>query len=652
MNNIGYALVVGITDYEGLPSLTKPSRDAEAVAQRLEKQGNFVVERLPKGWNAEKNCYEITEERLTGKQLGEALLRFLEQVKGNEAVIYFSGHGITVTDELGQKKGYLAASDCAITMQNKQIFGQQHGICLDSLNTLISKADFEGLAVILDCCHAAYFLEGNSLKENLSVFTYKPHTHLIAACRSFASLDEDRRGKGYSAFTTILLEALQPQNANSEGNVGVEELYNFLFQKLAFLNSKKNITTFQLPIRMGLGRSVALVSYPSKPTTSAILETSPYQGLKAFTLDSSSFFFGRDAEIQALRQKLELNNFVGIIGAAGSGKTSLLLAGLVPLMQANNWQVLKPILPGKEPLESLKNAFAELLPNTEITTIYDGVEKAPNLDWLVKLFKENQRVLLVIDCLEEIFTLCESETERQRFIEILEQIAALSCHRFIVAFSLRADFLEHCLRFPILTNLLQDKLVYLSYLNSSNLEKIISFPVKLKGYELEEGLLQLLQKDFSKVQGNLGLLEFTLTQLWQQRDRENSRLTLESYQQINEPTKILNNHAENLYETFSPQQQEWVKSIFLNLLIFTPDFKIVVRRESVTNLLQIAANTSHLEEINGVLNKLIDGGLLMKLNVFQQPENVTLSGEILINKWERLAEWCWEKMRNNEFSNK
>jgi len=217
---------------------------------------------------------------------------------------------------------------------------------------------------------------------------------------------------------------------------------------------------------------------------------------------------------------------------------------------------------------------------------------------------------------------------------------------------LRADFLEHCLRFPILTNLLQDKLVYLSSLNSSNLEKIISFPVKLKGYKLEEGLLQLLQKDFSKVQGNLGLLEFTLTQLWQQRDRENSRLTLESYQQINEPTKILNNHAENLYETFSPQQQEWVKIIFLNLLIFTPDFKIVVRRESVTNLLQIAANTSHLEEINGVLNKLIDGGLLMKLNVFQQPENVTLSGEILINKWERLAEWCWEKMRNNEFSNK
>jgi hypothetical protein len=292
-----YALVVGIADYDSLPSLTKPTRDAEAVAQRLEKHGDFKVERFPKRWNPDKNCYEVAQERLTGKQLGQALREFLQkQARGSDALIYFGGHGITITDELGQQKGYLAASDCTIFMEGKQIVGQQHGVALDSLNCLISKADLNSLVVLLDCCHAEYFLESHSIRQTLSAFTYKPDSHLIAACRSFEfASGGGRYGWGHSAFTTALLEGLLPENAGSDGLVRVDELFAFISRKLEEKELRTEKGDSERPIWMGSGNSLTLVSYLPKHTPRKAGVTCPYQGLQPFAPASARFFFGRKA---------------------------------------------------------------------------------------------------------------------------------------------------------------------------------------------------------------------------------------------------------------------------------------------------------------------------------------------------------------------
>ena len=197
-----YALVVGIAEYGNSSlNLTKPTIDAEAVAQLLEQHGNFQeVKRLPRRWNRDRNCYEVAQKRLTGIDFGKALREFLlEQAVKSEALIYFSGHGITVSDILGRQKGYLATSDCTIETIEK------HGIALDSLNALIREADLSSLVVLLDCCHSGYFLERNLVEQTLTAFSSRKDYYLITACRSFEKAYESEQ---YSALTEALLKGL------------------------------------------------------------------------------------------------------------------------------------------------------------------------------------------------------------------------------------------------------------------------------------------------------------------------------------------------------------------------------------------------------------------------------------------------------------
>ncbi len=635
-----YALVVGIADYDGLPSLTKPSRDAEAVAQRLERHGDFQVERLPKEWNAEKECYEVVPERVTGKQLGQALLQFLQQAKGSEALIYFSGHGITVVDELGQQKGYLAASDCAIALEGKQIVGQQHGVSLDSLNDVIEQAELSSLVVLLDCCHAEYFLEGNSLKKTLDVFNHKPDTHLIAACRSFATSAEAKRyGWGYSIFTTALLEGLLPENAASDGQVRLDDLFAFILRKLEDRNWLSDASDSQQPIRMGSGSSLVLVSYPPKQTPTAGEETCPYQGLQSFDWSRSRFFFGRRQVTETLRQKLEVANFVPIIGASGSGKSSLVKAGLIPSLEARSWRVLDPILPGSEPLEELKRAFAQLLTPLDFHEVYSLLDKAPDLQPLLKQLPISERVLLVVDQFEEVFALCPKEAERRRFIQLLSQVAEISNSQLAIAIAMRADFLEPCLKYPLLTQLIQDRAVYMPPLLGADLESAIASPALLTGFQLEPGLLDVIVQDFQE-SDSLPLLQFALTQLWHQRDAQTRQLTLAQYRQLGGVSEALNRHAEKLYASFTEQQRDWIKQVFLKLVRASAAKKVTRRRQPKSKLQELAgANPTDREALGEAIEHLVAGGLLA---IAKKPDGeawVDLAHEAEIEGWQRFARW-------------
>ncbi|HIK27266.1 MAG: caspase family protein [Oscillatoriaceae bacterium SKW80] len=635
-----YALVVGIGDYDGLPSLTKPSRDAEAVAQRLEKHGDFKVERLPKEWNAEKQCYEVVPERVTGKQLGQALLQFFQQAKGNEALIYFSGHGITVVDELGQQKGYLAASDCIITIEGKQIVGQQHGVSLDSLNDVIEQAELKSLVVLLDCCHAEYFLEGNSLKKTLQVFNHKPDTHLIAACRSFApNADTKRYGWGYSIFTTALLEGLLPENASIDGQVRLDDLFAFILRKLENRNWQFGASDSQQPIRMGSGSSIVLVSYPPKQTPTTGEEICPYQGLQSFDWSRSRYFFGRRQVTETLRQKLEVANFVPLIGASGSGKSSLIKAGLIPSLEARSWRVLATILPGNEPLTELKYAFAQLLTPLELQEVYSLFDKSPDLQPLLKQLPISERVLLVVDQFEEVFALCSQEAERRRFIQLLCQVAEISNSQLAIALVIRADFLEPCLKYPLLTQLIQDYAVYMPPLLGEDLNSAITSPALLTGFQLEPDLLDAIVQDFQEID-SLPLLQFALTQLWHQRDIQTRKLTLAQYQQLGGISEALNRHAENLYASFTQQQRDWIEQVFLKLVRPSASKKIIRQRQPISKLQEIVgSNPTEREAFGKAIEDLVAGGLL---TLTKKPDGETwvdLAHEAVTEGWQRFAHW-------------
>ncbi|MEP0883516.1 caspase family protein [Trichocoleus sp. ST-U3] len=257
-----YALVIGIAEYDSssLPTLKKSATDAEAVAQALERYGNFQeVIRLPSRWISDENRYEIVSKKLTGQELSQALKTFLlEQAVKQEALIYFAGHGFQALSSMGVQNGYLATSNCAIDGRN--------AIPLDEFNWLISQSDLSSLVVLLDCCHAGSLLERNLLEPTLTAFDKKPDYYFITACRSFEKAYE---GKEHGIFTGAVLKGLSLENADKDRQVSSDRLFDYIRRELK--------GSGQEPIRMGRGRSITLVTYSAANPAPNLPSVSPSQ---------------------------------------------------------------------------------------------------------------------------------------------------------------------------------------------------------------------------------------------------------------------------------------------------------------------------------------------------------------------------------------
>jgi signal transduction histidine kinase len=613
-----YALVVGITDYTNqLPNLTKPATDAEAVEQVLKAHGDFEDIAVLKG-------------QVSTTKLAEALKTLLQQqaVK-NEALIYFTGHGITVSDSLGTQQAYLATSDLTIVPQGKQIIEQTGGISLGSLNNLITNSDLSSLVVLLDCCHSGEFLERNLIEKTLTAFISQRDYYFIAACRGFQQAFAKKSAQ-HSIFTTALLAGLSPENTNDRGQVTGDRLFDILATELR--------GSGQEPIRMGWGRSITLITHNNQTQAQIfeVKEECPYQGLKAFEAEQKQFFFGRKQVVSKILGKLVEKPFVPIIGASGSGKSSVVRAGLIPQLE-NGWQVLEPIMPGVEPLAELKRAFSQLFGRTEIREISTLID-TNNLSSVISRLPGSDRFLLVVDQFEEVFTLCFKDEERRRFIELLTQCPE---GRLTIVTTMRADFLEPCLSYELLTQLIQEQAVYMPPLVGAELEEAIASPANLQGYQLERGLLGTIQQEVvGQEKGCLPLLQFALTELWEQRNRQTHLLTVAKYKELGGVIGALNRHAEKLYKSFTEQQQDWVKRIFLKLVRTGTQEKDTRQRQPKTKLLSIADdNSGAQEDISDVLEKLIQGRLLVCDTENIGEVWIDLAHEALMEGWEQFAEW-------------
>jgi hypothetical protein len=626
-----YALVAGIAKYSNsnpfLPPLSKTATDAAAVAEILKQHGSYRVTLL----NGE----------VTAKQLADALRTLLlEQAVKNEALIYFTGHGITgVTgvDSLEQPQGYLAASDCNVTKAGEQWIVKGGGISLNGLNQLIRQSDLSNLVVIFDSCHSGEFLERGLVENALTVFRSRQDYYLITACRRFEQ-SWAKKSEQHSVFTGALLAGLSPERTGDKGQVTVDRLFDFIASELS--NSR------QEPIRLGVGRSLTLVQYPPKKTTVVVDETCPYQGLQAFGKEQARFFFGREKVVQLLMEKLGQANFVPIIGASGSGKSSVVRAGLIPQLEKNGWRVLEPTLPGDEPLAELKTVLIELFGRKEGREVY-SLLKTDGLRPVIERLSGSERLLLVVDQFEEVFTLCPKEEERRQFIEFLTQVAEIPNSRLAIVTTMRADFVEPCLSYESLTKLIQNEAVYVPPLVGAELEEVIAAPANLQGYHLETGLLGAILQDMGQEKECLPLLQFALTELWKRRDRQTHQLRLAEYTQLGGVIGALNRHADQIYQSFTEQQQVWVKRIFLRLVRTGIEEKDTRKRQPKSKLLAIAGDNIgtqsltpiHQQPISNLLDQMVQKRLLVTGQEVEGEAWVDLAHEALMEGWERFAIW-------------
>ncbi len=674
------ALVVGINCYKKVKefdSLKIPSEDAAEIAKILAEEGDFSVRQLPEA--VKDGSIRVGQQGgVTQKELIDALKQlFIPKGKNipDTALFYFAGHGIFSEEGL-VPEGYLVTSD-ANPAEGKW------GLSLKQLRELLEGSEVRQQLIWLDCCHSGALLNFNQADPKDA--GKARDRCFIAASREFEPAYEQLQGN-HGVLTGALLQGLNARECPTGKWLTNLSLVHSIHQVMEVERIQRKIP--QRPVYNNFGGAIDLIKGRAKPEISEniVSEECPYQGLQAFEEGQKQFFFGRERVVTQIKHKLNQKPFVPIVGASGSGKSSVVLAGLIPLLkeQESGWRVLKTIKPGIEPLTELRAAFKEFF--RKETQLYDLIKNDPEgLVKLIEYLPNSEQFLLVIDQFEEVFTLCSVEAERQRFIELITQVAEVTDSRLAIVTTMRADFLEPCLQYESLTKLIQNQAIFMPPLLGGDLEKAIAKPAELQGYRLQDGLLGTILEE--KV--SLPLLQFALTELWEKRDCQKHLLTLEQYEVMGKAIGSLNRHAHKVYsykdfwkdapsEARTKQEQEWIKRIFLRLVRTGEEEKDTRWRQPRGKLLAIAGdNLEEREALNEVIDELVQGRLLVTGEAEQKPDiadsvldanMVDLAHEALMEGWTQFVEWRqenrelrrlidriedawreWEKQRKDEY---
>lgn len=390
----------------------------------------------------------------------------------------------------------------------------------------------------------------------------------------------------------------------------------------------------------------------------------PFKGLQFFDVEDSELFFGRETLTAKLMKRLHEANFLSvIIGASGSGKSSLVRAGLVPALKKGgkllngarspegsaDWQV-HIITPTAHPLEALAIALTRDSESvTAAATLVDDLSKDPrSLYFFLSRRAQidgSSHTLLVIDQFEELFTLCRDEFEREAFIDNLLTALAPSPlssgerngaeGNITLIITLRADFYAHLAQYPELRDAVAQQQEYIGPMTTDELRRAMEEPARRGHWEFEPGLVDLILRDVGDEPGALPLLSHALLETWKRR--ASHVLTLKGYAEAGGVHGAIANTAESLYQTFLPDEQTIVRNIMLRLTEFGEGTEDTRRRATFDELMSQAEGSDERSEVRAVLNRLAQARL-----VTLSEETAEVSHEALIREWPRLREWLSE----------
>ncbi|MCB9443720.1 MAG: AAA family ATPase, partial [Ardenticatenaceae bacterium] len=371
----------------------------------------------------------------------------------------------------------------------------------------------------------------------------------------------------------------------------------------------------------------------------------PYRGLFAFREADKDNFFGREDVADRLAEAVVQQSLLAIVGPSGSGKSSVVFAGLLPrLRPQNNWLVAD-FRPGVNPFQALAAALLiHLEPDLSETDRLVETRKLasalqtgslPLNDVVARILQKNDvgaRFLLIADQFEELYTLCPDAETRHRFLDILLSTFAahhssLITHHFIL--TLRADFMGQALAYPPLVDALQDNDLKLGPMTPEALRQAIEEPAHRVGVGFEAGLVERILDDVGTEGSNLPLLEFALTLLWEWQTRDR-RLTHVAYEQIGQVKGALASHADQVLDGLSAAEQAQAQHVFVQMVqpgAGTEDTRRLARRE------ELGRNDWLL------VQRLADARLLVTDQDEAGQETVEVIHEALIQRWGRLRGW-------------
>jgi len=406
----------------------------------------------------------------------------------------------------------------------------------------------------------------------------------------------------------------------------------------------------------------------------------PYKGLICFDVADAADFFGREQLTADLVNYLRDHPFLAVLGASGSGKSSLVRAGVVaslrsgrslpggvlPPLGSQEWPVYL-FTPTEHPLEALVRSLSneEAIQRSLLDDLWaDPPDIKVLRHHLTKITDASLPSLLVVDQFEELFSLCKDRNERQRFVDNLLCAAGTSLEKgqsggsessAKVIITLRADFYGQCAEFDNLRDVLTHHQRFIGSMGPNELQRAVELPAQGGNWTFQHGLVELLLKDVSKQPGALPLLSHALLETWKRRSGH--VMTLAGYQSAGRVQGAIARTAETAFKQLNKEQKALAENIFLRLVGLGKEIAPTRRRVQLTELVP---QQHQLQPVRQVLQILSEARLvtLSTSGDGQTDPNtnssvqVELAHESLIQEWTRLAEWLkenqtWLTLRNN-----
>ncbi|NES64087.1 MAG: CHAT domain-containing protein [Okeania sp. SIO2D1] len=432
------------------------------------------------------------------------------------------------------------------------------------------------------------------------------------------------------AFAVAFYDALGAEyNVEEAYDLGCSQMMSYLEHQTPILK-KKDLTD----------TSINDENNDNLITEYDVIPPNPYQGLSAFQEEDADFFFGQEKFVQKLVEVTHKQPLIAVVGPSGSGKSSVVYAGLVPQLRTEKKWLIESFIPGKEPFISLAFLLVgQLEPEaSETQKLREAKELASDmhegritLSQIVNRILERnpgQQLLLIADQFEELYTLCQDKEKQERFAEAL--LTAIREENVKLVITLRADFLGYLLSYRPLRDALQEFTPqFLSSMKREELQQAIELPAQKSEVQLEAKLTERILDDVGEEPGNLPLLEFALTRLWEKQ--ENRVLTHHAYEEIGGVKKAIANHAEQIYQKLNETEKKQTERIFVQL----------VRPGEGTEDTRRVATRAEVGEDNWNLVSYLAGyqARLVVTGRREEEDTVEVVHEALIREWGTLREW-------------
>ena len=598
-----FAFLIGINEYQMITPLSTPNNDVNAIGGLLKNQFSYKVD----------YCAGKKGEAVTFTQLLNYFSFCIPEILSDEpeevqVLIYFAGHGIAENSDAGIK-GYLVPTD-GKRGENSSWYPMEE--LLSSLEAL----NVKHLLLVLDCCFGGairwaskYRNAGFISEEKISLQHYKYFTEqhswqvMTSTAPDQSALDFFSHGKvkNHSPFANLFLNGLTSRAKINKGIITTAELFGYLQQRLPLVTGAKgnpqNVGLFPMD-KHNNGEFLFLSkNFKTKQLTSSQLKN-PYKGLAPYDSSDSQVFFGREKAIEELTEKINSQSLTVVIGASGTGKSSLIKAGVIPKLSGK----IEDIKPGRKPMLEL-NSLGD----------FDG---------------------LVIDQFEQLIT----QSEEDQIPIFWNKLSAYINNGKKLIITIRIDF-EKQLDIPDELSELWNKGRYIiPPFSAEELRAAIITPALRVGRFIEP--LSLVDEIIDEVihyPGSLPLLSFTMQQLFEKcSDNLFRNITPKDYRELGGVIGALQSSADKVYDTFNDKEKETMRHLMLRMVSLTGG-ETAGKRVMSSEL--VFDDSQENDRIQKVIQKLQKEGLIMGGQDKEKNNYIEPSHDALVRTWKKMQEW-------------